>query len=64
MVADIGGLFHKWFPQIEKTLRIHLKNVFAEVAVGNFLLIKADNAKGKQLKDSDWFGELLEAFPK
>jgi len=64
LVMDIGGCFYKWLPRVGENLKVHLKNAFAEVAVGNFFLIKADCVKGKRLKDSDWFGELLEAFPK
>lgn len=47
LVVDIEGLFHRWLPRIEENLRVRLKNAFAEVAVGNFLLIEADNMKGK-----------------
>lgn len=52
-VVDTEGLFHRWLPRIEENLRVLLKNAFVEVAVGNFLLIKADNVKEKWLKDSD-----------
>lgn len=34
-------------PRIEENPRVHLKNVFAEVSLGNFLLTKTDNVKGK-----------------
>lgn len=64
MMVGYWRIFHRRLQRIEETLRVDSKNAFSEAAVGNFLLIKAENVKGKQWKDSDWFGELLEAIPK
>lgn len=52
-MVDFGGLFHRWLPRISENVSVHVKIVFAEIAIRNFLVVKPDSMKDKKLKDSD-----------